>query len=1017
MVRRPGGWIVGAARAGDRLEFKILGPLEVSVGSERLDVGGTRQQVVLATLLLGANSVVTVGRLEEALYGEALPRTSRSQAQISISSLRRLFASHGFPAAISTHAQGYVLAVGEGLLDSLRFADLVAAGSQAREADQPERAVASYRDALRLWRGSALEGLDSQLLQAAAGRLNEQRIAVTEDRLSLELDLARHHELVGELTELVAEFPLRERLRGQLMLALYRCDRTAEALKVYHEARQTMIDELGIEPGERLEQLQRSILTSDPALDLPAIPPAGRRAPGLLPADIADFTGRAGQVEQVGRHLTELKAGSRGAPLMVITGLGGVGKTSLAVRTAHDVAGHFPDGQLFADLHAGAGRPVPPGRVLERFLRALGVPGPQVPEDLDERAEMYRDLVADRKVLVVLDDAADESQLLPLLPGTEAAAVLITSRQRLGGLPGATHLEVGVLRAETSLDLLGRIAGRDRVMAQPAAAAAVASQCGHLPLALRIAGARLAERPHWDIQRLADRLADETRRLDELRHGDLAVRASITLTYDAASEHARRLLRRLALTETPAFAGWMAGALLDEPPDAADDVLDELVIARLVESTGTGTGAHSRYRMHDLVRVHARERLTADELPAGRQAALERMLGALLYLAREAERRAESYSDTRMRSDARLWPLPGPLVDRLLADPIAWLERERAALVAGVRQAAQVGLTDVCWSLAFTAATMFEIRGYYDDWRETHEIALRTVREAGNVRGQATILYALGSLHMRTGPVALAREELTAAVRLFQDAGDELGMAIVVTQLAHLDRQSGLIDDVARRGGQALAILRTTGDASDQAYALRALAQVKLELNEFDASMELLAEALRLAQAAGSTLSEVNVLNRMGEAYLLAGDPARAADILRLALAKARDSGYLDGVAHAQLNLGVANTRLGNFEQARSALRRALELARTLGQRLSEVRTLRGLGELALASGDPQQAVRLATQAATAARELAASPDEARALTLIADARTALGDSTAADVASAQAAALRARNTGDAPSA
>jgi DNA-binding SARP family transcriptional activator len=1000
------------------VEFKILGPLEVCVGSQRLDLGGIRQQIVLATLLLGANTVVTVGRLEEAIYGEALPPTSRSQAQISISSLRRMFAAGGYPAAITTHGQGYVIAVAHGMLDSLRFADLVAAARTARDAGKLDLAVASYRDALRLWRGPALEGLDSQLLQAAASRLDEQRIAAIEDRLSLELDLGRHHELVGELGELVNEFPLRERLRGQLMVALYRCDRAAEALQAYHEARRTMIDELGLEPGERLQQLQRSILTSDPALDPPAtpaaIPPPRRRAPGLLPADIADFTGRAGQVEQIGRHLTDWGQGRRAAPGVVITGPGGAGKTSLAVHAAHDVAGHFPDGQLFADLHAGTGHPVSSMRILERFLRALGVPGPQIPDSLDERAEIYRDLLADRKALVVLDDAAGESQVLPLLPGTPAAAVLITSRQRLGGLPGATHLEVGVLDAETSLDLLGRIAGRDRVIAQRGAAAVVAGQCGHLPLALRIAGARLAERPHWDIQQLADRLADETRRLDELRHGDLAVRASITLTYDAASEHARRLLRRLALAEAPAFASWVAGALLDQPPHAAEDVLDELVSARLVETTGTGSGVHSQYRLHDLVRVHARERLTADEPPAERQAALERMLGALLYLAWQAENRIHSYSDTRMRSDARLWPLPGPLADQLLAGgPLAWMERERASLVSGVRQAARAGFTDLCWNLAFAAASMFEIRGYHDDWREAHEIALDAARRADDLRGQATILYALGSLRLRTGPVDLAREELTAAVRLFQDTGDEQGMAIVTTQLAHLDRRSGRLDDAARRGEQALATLQTTGDLVDRVYALQALAEVKFELHEIDASMELLAEALQLAQTARNTRSEVNILNRLSEAYLLAGDAARAAHTLERALAKACDAGFADGEVVARLNLGVANARLGNFGQARSGLRRALELARILGQRLTEARTLRGLGELALASGDPQQAVGLAGQAAGASRELRAAPDEIRALTLLADAHIVLGDSAAADAAKAQAAALRARITGE----
>jgi DNA-binding SARP family transcriptional activator/tetratricopeptide (TPR) repeat protein len=1002
---------------GDWVEFKILGPLEVAVGSQRLELEGVRQQIVLAALLLGANNVVSMGRLQEAIYGEDLPPTSRLQVQISISSLRRVFAAHGHTAVIATRGPGYLIQVGAGQLDSWRFEDLVAAAGEARDAGHLDRAVASYRDALRLWRGPALDGMDSQLLQAAASRLDEQRIAAIEDRLALELDLGRQHELVGELTELVGQYPLRERLRGQLMVALYRCDRPAEALAVYRQARRTMIDELGIEPSERLQRLERAILIRDPALDPPTGPvrtgPLRQRVPSLLPAGIADFTGRAGQVEQIGRHLTDWGKGRFAAPVVVITGQGGVGKTSLAVHAARGVAGHFPDGQLFADLHAGAGHPVDPMRVLERFLRALGVPGPQVPEGLDERAEVYRDLLADRKVLVVLDDAAGESQISPLLPGGEAAAVLITSRHRLGGLAGAAHLEVGVLDAETSLELLGRIAGTARVRAEAGAAAAVAGQCGHLPLALRVAGARLAERPHWAIHQLADRLADETRRLDELRHGDLALRPSISLSYHSASEPARRLLRRLALVEAPVFSGWVAAALLDQPPAGAEDALDELVSARLAEIAGTGSGVHSRYRLHDLIRLYARERLAADEPAAEQAAALERALGALLYVAREADHRHAEFPETRMRSDATLWTLPGPLVEQLVSDPMAWFERERAALVSGIRQAAGAGLTDLCWGLAFTAATLFESRAYFDDWRETHQIALDAARRAGDVRGQATMLYTLGSLHMQQGHHAPAREELTAAEGLFQDTGDDQGIASVTAQLANLDRMSGRLDDAERRSQQALSIVRRTGDQAREASLLKNLARTKLELGQLDDALELLAEALRVAQATRNTQTESKVLAWFGEAYLLAAEPGRALGTFELALAKARDIGDPVCESDALRGVGVAKTRLGEFGPARSALQRALELAGTAGT--PRQRILRGLGELALASGDPGQAVVLADQAAGASRDLGEPLEEVQALTLLSDAHAALGDSAAAGAASALAAALRANPPGDAP--
>jgi DNA-binding SARP family transcriptional activator len=382
-------------------EFRILGPLEVLAGSRRLELGGTRQQVVLAMLLLNANGMVSVDRLEEAVYGEEPPPTARTQAMIAISALRRLLAAHGADATISRRAQGYALQTGEERLDALRFGALVAAAQAARDAGNLGGAAAHYRDALRLWRGPAFDGIDSLLVRAGATQLDEQRMAAIEDRLELELELGRHHELIGELVGLAEQFPLRDRLHGQLMLALHRSGRTAEALQAYHHVRRMMIDELGIEPGGELQRLQHAILASDPALDPPSAGPVtlsqvAPHVPRLLPADIGDFTDRTEQVSQIRQYMTPAAGDSAelAVPVVVITGTGGVGKTSLALHAAHGLAARFADGQLFADLHGATAQPAGPAQVLERFLRALGVPGPQIPEGLDERAEAYRDLVA-----------------------------------------------------------------------------------------------------------------------------------------------------------------------------------------------------------------------------------------------------------------------------------------------------------------------------------------------------------------------------------------------------------------------------------------------------------------------------------------------------------------------------------------------------------------------------------------------------------------------------------------------
>lgn len=460
------------------MEYRILGPLEVVVGAQRLDLGAPRQQVVLSCLLLEANRMVTIGRLTDAIYGEDLPSTSRAQVQICISSLRRLFAANGGPDVIATHPQGYTLRVAEGQLDSQNFEVLLGQARQAREAHHLEEAVKHYRDALALWRGPALDGQESRLVQGAIGKLTERRINANEDCVDLELELGRHHELVGELSELVEEHPLRERLRGQLMLALYRSGRQAEALTVYRRARQTMIDELGIEPNESLQQLEYAILTSDESLDPPArqqqnqqqqqqqhhqqqrhgetqeAPPGRRTVPRMLPTDIADFTGRIKLVEAIRRQLTFAAEDRQrlAVPVIAVVGKPGIGKSTMAVHVSHSVAGRYEDGQLFADLHGGESHPVGSGQVLERFLRALGVPGNAIPDGVDERAEMYRGLLAGRKMLIVLDDARSETQVLPLLPGNPEAAVIITSRSRLAGLPGAAHLDVGLFDSRQSVD-------------------------------------------------------------------------------------------------------------------------------------------------------------------------------------------------------------------------------------------------------------------------------------------------------------------------------------------------------------------------------------------------------------------------------------------------------------------------------------------------------------------------------------------------------------------------------------
>ncbi|WP_182885317.1 AfsR/SARP family transcriptional regulator [Microbispora sp. H10885] len=793
------------------MKFRILGPLEVVDGAHRVDLGSTRQQTALAVLLLDHSRGTSIGRLIEAVYDDNPPTTCRSQVQICISALRRVFAQYGRPNLISTHSQGYAIEVGDDdELDCDRFQHLILLARRSGAAGAAEAAVGHYREALALWRGHALEGMDSRLIRAAARRLTEDRITAHEKCIELELSLGRHREVIAELTELVERYPLREQLRGQLMTALYQSGREAEALHVYREGRRILVEELGIEPNERLRRLEHAIRVSVET-GRPAPAPAAAAgvavtaprtgAPRMLPAGIADFTGRAPEVDAVRRLITP-SPGERApfaVPIAVITGKPGVGKSTLAVHTAHTVAERFPDGQLFAALHGGTARPVHPFDVLGRFLRALGVPGGAVPETLDERAEMYRGLLAGRTTLVVLDDAAGESQVVPLLPGSSDCSVIVTSRSRLTGLPGARNVEVETFDPDQSMRLLAHIAGEDRVRSEPASAQALAELCGQLPLALRIAGSRLSAHPHWSIEQLAGRLQDETRRLDELRHGGMGMRASIAVAYESTGEAARRLFRRLAILDFQPFPSWVSAALLDRPLHETQDLMDDLADAQLVEITGTGRGAHSRYRFHDLIRVFARERLAAEEPAAERGAALARVLSCLLHLARDAHR--EQYGDdyAGLHSGAARWPLPDTLVRRLVQQPLPWYERERLTLVSGIRQAAQAGLAELSWDLAICAAPFFESRVYLDDWRNTNNVAMAAARQAGDRRGQAAMHYSTGLLWAAEQRYADARGSLDTALELFRQTGDDHGVALTIRRIGLLERESGRFDEAGAR--------------------------------------------------------------------------------------------------------------------------------------------------------------------------------------------------------------------------
>ncbi|MGI5321208.1 BTAD domain-containing putative transcriptional regulator [Actinomadura nitritigenes] len=599
------------------MRVRILGPVELWNNADRVELRGSKLRTFLTALVLAHGRVVSDQTLVEMLWEDAPPATAQAQIQTYASRLRGLL---GDGAVVDRHRPGYRLHIERDDVDLTRFEGLAAEGRAALAERRVEAAARSLAGALALWRGEALTGVTDFLADLERPRLEEARLAVLEDRVEADLALGRHAGLVPELTAVVTAHPLRERPRAQLMLALYRCGRNADALASFQDYRRFLAEELGIDPSAELQDLHQAILSDRHTLLAPSAS-ASRpvAAPPVTPlqAPPADFTGRDAAVDRARALL-----GDTGAPrVCAITGMGGVGKTALALRVAQQVAGAYPDGQVHVDLQ-GSSRPLEAAEALARLLRTLGAPDGDLPRGAEELTQCYRDRLAGRRVLIVLDDAAGERQIRPLLPGVPGCGVLLTGRTRLAALEGADRISLQPFEPAEAVALLARHTSPERAAAEPRALALIAERCGYLPLAIRACGARLVGHPHWPLSRLADRLADPHWLLDELRVADLDVQAALALSYRRLPADLRRALRLLSLLSTPTFSLWIAAVLLDRPLTETRAQVEELVEAYLLEVPG---GRPDTYRFHRLVHAVARERALTEETPRLRAAAIRRV--------------------------------------------------------------------------------------------------------------------------------------------------------------------------------------------------------------------------------------------------------------------------------------------------------------------------------------------------------------------------------------------------------
>ncbi|MEU2614465.1 BTAD domain-containing putative transcriptional regulator [Micromonospora sp. NPDC007271] len=991
------------------MRFGILGPLRLGDGETTVTAG--RDRTVLAMLLLRAGRSLPIEELIDAVWEERPPATARTQLQICVSRLRQRLALLGLPPeTIVTDPVGYGIRIAPDDLDAEVFARTVEAGRAAVAAGQPIEARRHYRAGLALWRGPALSGITSRSVRRRAQTLDEQRLAALEECVDVELRLRQAPDLIDELTESVDRHPLRERLRGQLMLALSAVGRQADALAVYREGRRIYAEELGIEPGAALQELHQRVLAGDLAFGGPesrATVPVRS-----LPRAIGDFTGRQQTLARLVREIEE-----DGARIQVIDGMAGSGKTTLAVHVAAALGDRYPDAHLFLDLHGHSERsPLTPAAAVAMLLRQLGVPAERVPLDLDDRLAMWRTELANRRALVVLDNAADTAQVAPLLPNGPDNLVLITSRRRLIGLDDGRPSSLPVLDPDEAVELLARIAGPERVAAEPGAAAEVARRCGHLPLAIRLAGARLAHRPRWRIADLAERLAGGRNPLSEIAAGERSVGRAFALSYAQVSSGAQRMFRLLGLHPAVRFDNRVAAILTDLPLPAAQDLLDELVDAHLAEEVAPG-----RYRLHDLIVEYARTLLAEPAHADERRAAVQRLLDYHLHVAGVLARQNES---TGSRHLPALPPPPRPdLVEAAVAQGVAWFDENRATLTALVRLAEADGMPRHCWQLTRVCWHHHYQVGYLDELIEMHTIGLRAAEALGDQAAVAMMLNYLASVYYRQARFAEAirltevvldlrrglglqrevrdtlwnlgaaycahgeyrrgQEYFDASLTMMRGPEDAGELSNLLNNLSYGLAQWGRYEQALRLARHHLLSARQVGDLGMIAYALGHIGIIRHRMGDSGPARRLLRMALYLKRKSGNRYGQGEALNELGVIEREAGRPEQAAAMHREALAAMRDAGDRIGQYASRNLLAQAILEQGDASSALDLHRRVLADATRLGARYEQARALDGMARC-LRGTDLQQARTYASRALALFRQVE-SPDLRRSEQLLAE--------------------------------
>ncbi|MFB4296497.1 tetratricopeptide repeat protein [Actinomadura sp. NTSP31] len=986
------------------MEFRVLGQVELWARGQRHDPGWAKERLVLAVLLLNAGRPVATETLIDRLWDERPPARARALLHSQVTRLRRRLQALDGDIRLPHRSGAYTLEADPATIDYHRFRELCAQARSIAASGDPEHAITLLREAGTLWRGVPLGGVDGSWAELSRNAIQRELLGGVLDRLALELGQDRHAEVLAELDDLTTRFPEDDKCTELLMLALHRCGRTGDAVRAFERLRERLDERLGVAPGADVRDLHRRIMAADPELTRAAPRPRSARPPNDLPGDLHTFTGREAELAR----LTEL-AGEDGTAVTVLAvdGMPGVGKTVLAVRLAHRLAARYPDGRIFLPLHAhdAAQDPLGPASALERLLLAFGVHEDRFRPTLDEQSALWRSELAGRRVLLVLDDASGHEQIRPLLPGTPGSLVVVTSRHRLAGLEGARPLSLDVPGTDDAAELLARAAGGRAAPGDPGVRAVV-RLCGRLPLALRLAGARLLHRPGWSAADLAERLGEGRDPLTEIRAEDRELTAVFRLSYTCLPDPDREAFRLLGLHPGADITAADTAALLGTGRARAEAVLETLLDHHLI--TGPRPG---RYRFHDLVREYA-ARLAADDPPAGHAAAVDRVLDHYLGRAERAERLLGAQRDGPADDGA-----PEPPLDS--ADGARRrLAAETGDLVRAALCAADTGRERAAASFAAILAPLLEAAGQWGDATRLQERMAEAARGGGDEAGLVRALTELSRLLWRAGDHDRALVAADEGLRIARARDDRRAAAALLDQLGLVHWHRSEFDVALGYYEQALAGYRAEAHAGGEAEVLNHLGIVLWHLGRYTEAAERMNAALDLYQDIGDARGRQIMLNNIGDIEAGAGrydaalrhyldaagiremnrqhqaiwlnnvatvhrETGRADEAIgryREALAIYREIGDRRGECDSLNNIGACFAQLGRDGEAAVHHRQALGLARELYERFEEARALHGLGETHLRAGRAAVARAHFEGSLALARAMADAYQEARAL-------------------------------------